>query len=99
MYPPATTAAQLELIVEESVDDYAASATLTPHEEMYDAALVDYICYRAFSKDAEYAGNSTRAVAHYTQFTNALKSGAAVSIGISPNVQKLGGTRSLPATE
>lgn len=96
VYPPATTAAQLELVVEEAPDNYTSGSVLTTHEELYDGALVDYICYRAFSKDAEYAGNSARAVAHYGQFKDSLKSGAAISVAISPNVQNTGGAKQAP---
>lgn len=35
--------------------------------------LVDWVCYRAFSKDAEYGGNPQRAQAHYAAFYNALQ--------------------------
>jgi hypothetical protein len=96
VYPPATTAAQLELIVEEAPDTYTSGSVLTTHEEMYDGALVDYICYRAFSKDSEYAGNGDRAAAHYSQFATSLKNGAVVSVAISPNVQNLGGAKQAP---
>lgn len=40
--------------------------------DIYQNALVDYIIYRAYSKDAEYAANAARAVGHYTAFANAL---------------------------
>lgn len=40
--------------------------------EIYSQALIDYICYRAYSKDAEFAQNAQLAVAHYTAFTNVL---------------------------
>jgi hypothetical protein len=35
-------------------------------------ALADYVLYRAYSKDTEYAGNAARATAHYQAFTNAM---------------------------
>jgi hypothetical protein len=96
VYPPATTAAQLELVVEEAPDNYTTASVFSTHEELYDGAWVDYVCYRAFSKDAEYAGNEARASTHYEQFSNALKSGALVSVAISPNVQNLGGAKQAP---
>ncbi len=40
--------------------------------DIYANPLVDYILYRAYSKDAEYAANAQRAVAHYAAFANAL---------------------------
>ncbi len=52
---------------------YAAVAT-TPIQVIDSLAncLQDYILYRAFSKDSEYAGNGARAQAHYASFANAL---------------------------
>jgi hypothetical protein len=40
--------------------------------DIYGNALGDYVLYRAYTKDSEYAGNAQRAVAHYTAFANAL---------------------------
>jgi hypothetical protein len=34
--------------------------------------MLDYMLYRAYSKDAEYAANAQRAVAHFQAFQNAL---------------------------
>lgn len=40
--------------------------------DIFEGALTDYVLYRAYSKDAQYAGNGQRAAAHYQQFANAL---------------------------
>lgn len=40
--------------------------------DIYGNALQDFILYRAYTKDSEYAGNAQRAVNHYTAFANAL---------------------------
>jgi hypothetical protein len=40
--------------------------------DLYENALVDYILYRAFSKDMQMAGSGERATAHYTQFKQSL---------------------------
>lgn len=93
VYPPATNTASVEVIYEQAPTDYTASSTLSSFEELYGGAMVDYICYRAFSKDSEYAVNAERAIAHYNQFSNSLKTGAMVSVSTSPNVQNVGGTK------
>lgn len=41
-------------------------------EDLYENALVDYILYRAFSKDMQMAGAGDRALAHYKAFKEAL---------------------------
>lgn len=38
----------------------------------YQGALVDYILYRCYSKEAEFAGSAQRAQGHYAAFANAL---------------------------
>lgn len=39
---------------------------------VYQSVLIDYMLYRAFSKDMQMANAANRAVAHYQNFTNAL---------------------------
>ena len=43
-----------------------------PIDDNYINALVDYILYRAYSKDADYASNGQRAMNHYQAFSNEL---------------------------
>ncbi|MCE7797858.1 hypothetical protein LWE61_15000 [Sphingobium sufflavum] len=49
--------------------------------DIYISALVDFVCYRAYSKDSTYAGNGQRATLHYQQF--------ATSVGIKLNKEML----------
>ncbi len=94
VYPPATASHQIEITYGQSPTDIAigniASTQLT-QEDIYTGAMVDYACYRAFSKDSEYAGNASRAAAHYSQFMNALGLGGKVSQVTSPNTANVGG--------
>lgn len=53
-------------------EDIANYNTALDILDVYANALVDYVLYRAYSKDANFAGNAQRAVAHYTQMANAL---------------------------
>ena len=96
VYPPATNAASVELIYQKAPTDYTISSTLTAYEELYGGAMVDYICYRAFSKDSEYAGNAQRALAHYTQFANALGLGRQKDFDSSANFNNIGGAANRP---
>ena len=94
VYPPATLASSVELIYQKAPTDYTTSSNLTAYEELYGGAMVDYICYRAFSKDSEYAGNAQRALAHYQQFQNALGIGHKNDLTYSPNLANVGGVPS-----
>ncbi len=79
VYPPATTAAQIEVIYTDApgahtltaaqLDPTGGSAETIKLDDIYLSALIDWILYRAFSKDSEFAANAARANAHYQAFT------------------------------
>lgn len=52
--------------------------------DIFANSLVDYVLYRAYTKDTEYAGNAARATAHYQAFTNALTVEANATAVASP---------------
>jgi hypothetical protein len=97
VYPPAASGASVELIYQSTPSDFAASGpdavtgTLTEQESLYGGAMVDYVAYRAFSKDSEYAGNANRAVVHYQQFANAIGVGRKNDLVNSANFANVGG--------
>lgn len=82
VYPPAAASgASVELVyaaLPADVTEPADGVTYTSVSgnisvpDIYGNALLDYILYRAYSKDSEYAGNAQRAVSHYTAFANSL---------------------------
>ena len=53
-------------------------------DDIYSNAVLDYILYRAYSKDAEYAANAQRAAAHYQQFTASVGARTATDGALSP---------------
>jgi hypothetical protein len=91
LYPPATVSHKIEITYGQTPTDIVVLSTVLSQEDVYTGAMVDYVCYRAFSKDSEYAGNAGRAQAHYGQFINSLGLGNKVSIGTSPNTSNVGG--------
>jgi hypothetical protein len=81
VYPPATALAQLEVVYSSVPAAHAlteaqlinpATTEVIRIDDSFANALLDYIMYRAFSKDAEVQGNAQRAVAHFQAFQNAL---------------------------
>ncbi len=90
VYPPAS-GAKLEVVYSQTPVEISSTATELTNEDIYAGALVDYVCYRAFSKDSEYAGNAQRAVLHYQQFSNSLGLGRKVTLVASPNTANVGG--------
>jgi len=94
VYPPATTSAILEVVYSKYPTDVTvpgAGAELVDITDTIDVpdiyanVLQDYVLYRAYSKDAEYAGNAQRAQAHYTVFANAPGIEIQGTIQVSPN--------------
>lgn len=94
VYPPATTAAQVDIVyssypadITEPADGslYTAVTGNISVPDIYGNVLGDYILYRAYTKDSEYAGNAGRAQAHYTAFANALGIEIKGTTGVAPN--------------
>lgn len=60
--------------------------------------LQDYILYRAYTKDSEYAGNGARAQAHYAAFANALGIEVKGTMGVMPTtLRKVQAGAAVPA--
>lgn len=94
VYPPATTAASLDIVyaayptdVTEPADGslYTAVTGNISLPDIYGNVLQDYVLYRAYSKDSEYAGNAARAQAHYAAFSAALVNEIKATVAVAPN--------------
>ena len=87
VYPKAINASDsIEIIYssapgEISITDanWGSSSTATGHggqyisiDDIYANCILDYILYRAYQKDSEFAGNAQRSMMHYQGFANAL---------------------------
>jgi hypothetical protein len=93
VYPPASTAARLEVVyssvplahtLTEAQLINPTTADVIRIDDSYFNALLDYVLYRAYSKDAEYTANAQRAVAHYQAFQNALGVSAQTNAASQP---------------
>jgi len=90
VYPPVVAGTNLEIKYSKTPVELINSDSLN-EDELYSSAIVDYILYRAFSKDAEYTGNMARATTHYAAFANALGVGLKNKLVASPNTANIGG--------
>ncbi|MGJ7467262.1 DUF6682 family protein [Comamonas thiooxydans] len=111
VYPPATIAAKLEINYSATPTDIAEPAAGSEYTavvgnisvaDIYANALLDYMLYRGYLKDADYAGNAARAQAHYAAFATALGielkatlSAAPVSVG-NPNFRQGSSAATVP---
>ena len=93
VYPPATDTAQLDIVYSSFPADIAEPSAGSEYTDVsgnidlpdiYGNVLLDYVLYKAYSKDSEYSGNAARAQAHYGAFANALNIEIQGTIGASP---------------
>jgi hypothetical protein len=95
VYPPATSAAKLEVSYAQVPAPHALSDVQLNDQNTVETiriddtfanSLLDYMLYRAYTKDAEQQGNAARAVAHYQAFQNSLGGAAQVTAASQPGV-------------
>ena len=96
VYPPAAASgASVEIVysaypadITEPADGavYSAVSGNISLPDIYGNVLADYILYRAYTKDSEYAGNAQRAQAHYAAFQAALTTEMAGTTGVAPKI-------------
>lgn len=55
--------------------------------DVYTGPLLDWLCYRCYSKDETYAANGARASMHYAAFANAIGLKVQVETDTSPNAR------------
>jgi len=93
VYPPATSAAQLEVMysayptdITEPGDGAIWSAVTGDLSlpDIYADDVLNLVLYRAYSKDAEYAGNAERAAAYLNLVTASLGAEIAATVAVSP---------------
>ena len=104
VYPPALATAKLEVMFSALPVDIAQPGDGTLFgavlgnmalPDIYGNALLDYILYRAYSKDGEYGGNVQRAQAHYAAFASSVGIEVKATVAVQPQAKP--GTQSLGA--
>ena len=55
-----------------AISDFSSDTTVISIDDVYANCLLDYVLYRSYQKDSEFAGNAQRAIMHYQSFANAL---------------------------
>lgn len=95
VYPPATSAAEIEVVYTDSPGSHSLSESdLDPEgtnteviklDDIYMSPMIDWILYRAYSKDAEYGANEQRAQAAYAAFNAAISTKTQVDAAVQPS--------------
>jgi hypothetical protein len=94
VYPPAAASgASLDIVYSALPSDVAEPAAGTDYTavtgnisvpDIYGNVLQDYILYRSYTKDSQYAGNAARAATHYGAFANALGIEIKATVAVAP---------------
>lgn len=86
VFPRQDGTAYVEMVYAASPADLGSLAAAINVDDIYHNPLLDYVLYRAYSKDAEYAANVARATAHYQAFANAMGLRTAAMGMLNPNL-------------
>ena len=94
VYPPATALAQIELAYSSvptahalgasALDPAGNDATVINLDDIYANVILDYLLYRAYSKDADYAANGQRAINHLNSFNSSLGAKTTIDAATAP---------------
>ena len=96
VYPGAsTTSTFLEIVYSGAPTDLTATSGTISVDDIFANAIIDYVLFRCYLKDAEYAGNQQRAGTHFQLFSSSLGAGGQAQFNVSPNQDQLG-TASVP---
>jgi hypothetical protein len=72
VYPPSDGTVHAEAMLSVIPADVTTVDSVLPLPELYANALIDYVLYRAYSKDADFAANLERSMVHFQSFATAL---------------------------
>lgn len=86
VYPGVTTGAFLEIIYSSNPATVDQNDDLTI-PDIFANAVMNYVLYMAYMKDAEYAGNAGRAQTHFQLFGASVTGKGQVDISTSPNME------------
>tara|TARA_B100001248_G_scaffold238334_1_gene202879 strand:- start:1763 stop:2467 length:705 start_codon:yes stop_codon:yes gene_type:complete len=84
VYPGVAGSAYAEIVYSANPTTVAQNGNLSI-PDIFANAVADYVLFRAYTKDAEYAGNVQRASTHYNLFINSVTGKGQIDIITSPN--------------
>ena len=90
VYPGVSGNAFVEIVFSRSQTDLANTSATLYVDDLYANEIIDFVLYRAYMKDAEFAGNQQRASSHYQLFVGSVTQGAQVQTIVSPNNDGIG---------
>lgn len=76
--------------------DLSSASSNLDIDDIYGNAVIDYVLFRAYQKDSEYAGNAQRAQTHYQLFLNCIGQGMQAQELLSPNNDRTSNIGGMP---
>lgn len=95
VYPPSIINNTVEALYSVAPADIATVGTALTLDDIYEPVLLDYLLYRCFLKDAEYAGDSGRATFHLNAVNTALGVKSQADMALSPTRNSPGNPNAL----
>ena len=93
VYPGVAGNAYVEIVFSRTPTDLANTSATLYIDDIYANAVIDYALYRAYMKDAEFAGNAQRAQNHFQLFMSSVGAGFQAHTMVNPNMDA---ARSMP---
>lgn len=87
VYPGVSGSAYLEIVFSANPNTVALNDNLDV-PDVFANAIMNYVLYMAYMKDAEYAGNSQRAANHYQLFTTSVTGKGQIDAMTTPNLEQ-----------
>ncbi len=87
VYPGVSGSAYLEIVFSANPNTVGLSDNLDV-PDVFANAVMNYVLYMAYMKDAEYAGNSQRAANHYQLFTTSVTGKGQIDAMTTPNLEQ-----------
>lgn len=89
VYPKVPAGHQINIVfvkrpAEAQINDFETDEAVIGIEDSYRDAIFDYVCFRAYSKDAEFADSAQRAGLHFNAFNAAMGEKTKVDAGLTP---------------
>lgn len=85
VYPPATGSSSVEIVYSAVPANLAQLENAISIDDIYANVLVDYVLYRAYSKDSENIANPARAATHQSAYLGALTGKTQSEVVVNPN--------------
>jgi len=92
VYPPSQAGAKLEVIYSKNPTDVSALGSSLAVADIYADPLLNYVLYRAYSKDAEFAQNAQLSGAYLGAFNSMLGIKTSKDAAYSPDLHSKGRT-------